>query len=330
MVDFNFNPKYHFSLIDWSYGYIFQQLYQISKHEYGNSFYFINNNELWFVSTKFALTNKKTKEDTLHFTMEFYTHSNGKELILIEDPPVHIVAKAKDLIIRYLGAGDDYTDFYKFTQEFEELTSLPDALPGYRLSSVLMQEWMPILGFLSTNTTVEMYHTFLMNFLHHWGIGVRLGRAIIPSFPPLENLKLLVDDDYRKTKIGYRSKYMQAMITAILTKKLPLDELEAYSETIDKKKLLKKMQETKGIGDYTARCILLYGLKDYSVGFVDSFIKTIMHEYFKTDKKIANKDLMNKIDDLFYPYQGLMIDWLTAIYSKTMNINKDKYFILRM
>ena len=250
-------------------------------------------------------------------------------MILEEDPDDYIIQKAKETIIKYLGAEEDLSSFYKFVDEFEELSNQQNILPGYRLSSVLMREWMPVLGFLSTNTTVDMYHTFLINFLHRWGIQVKLEKSVIPSFPPLMNLINLQDDDYRKTKIGYRSKYMPELINNIVTKKLSLENLEIILEAEDNKKVLKYLQESKGIGDYTARCILLYGLRNYSVGFVDSFIKIIMNEYFKTNKKIANKELLKIIDDKFYPYQGLMIDWLTAIYSITKNTSKDKYFILK-
>ncbi len=329
MVEFNFKPNYFFSFSDWSYGYIFQQLYQLSKIEYGNSFYFFQNNELLFVSTKFKQIKTKEKEDNLHFTLEFYTQNQNNELIHLENPSEEILKIAKETIIDYLGVGEDLTEFYKFANQFEELESLKNILPGYRLSSVLMRDWMPVLGFLSTNTSVEMYHTFLINFLEHWGIKVKLDHSVIPSFPPLHHLKGLQDQDYRKTKIGYRSKYMPEIVNKIISKELPLDNLESLLADEDKKNLLKKLQSAKGIGDYTARGILLYGLRDYSVGFVDSFIKIIMNKYFNTDRKIANKELMKKIDEIFYPYQGLMIDWLTAIYSKTNNTSKDKYFILK-
>ena len=322
MIDFTIVPKSVFSFQDWSYGYIFHQLYQITKSEYGNSFYLYLDSEVFFISSKFKIFDHKSTINKLHFFMEVYNQNKKNELILEEDPNDYITKKAKETIIKYLGAEEDLSSFYKFANEFDELSNLQNVLPGYRLSSVLMREWMPILGFLSTNTTVDMYHTFLKNFLLRWGIQVKLDKSIIPSFPPLMNLINLQDDDYRKTKIGYRSKYMPELINNIVTKKLPLEKLEAILETEDIKRVLKYLQESKGIGDYTARCILLYGFRNYSVGFVDSFIKIIMNEYFKTDKKVANKELMKIIDDKFYPYQGLMIDWLTAI-------SKDKFFILK-
>ena len=172
MKEFIYNPKSYFSLNDWSYGYIFQQLYLISKGEYGNSFYFTYENEYWFISSSFSKKSNKTTTNTIFFSLNYYKLNEKGTLIKQEDPDSEVQKLAQSSIIHYLGIGDDLTGFYKFVKEFDELINLLDILPGYRLSSILMSEWMPIFAFLSTNTTVDMFHTFLMNFLHNWGINI--------------------------------------------------------------------------------------------------------------------------------------------------------------
>ena len=67
-------------------------------------------------------------------------------------------------------------------------------------------------------------------------------------------------------------------------------------------------------------------MRKYSIGFVDSFVKIVMNHYFQTDLKISNKSLLAFLDKKFYPYQGLIVDWLTAVYSFLNNTTKDKFF----
>ena len=329
MINFNYSPKSFFSLNDWSYGYIFQQLYLISEGEYGNSFYLNYEDEYWFISSSFKKKSEKTTKNGYSFNLNYYLVGKTGNLVRQDDPNVEIQNIAKSSLIHYLGIGDDLTEFYKFVTEFDELVDLISILPGYRLSSVLMVEWMPILAYLSTNTTVDMFHNFLMNFLHNWGINITHSNFKIPCFPPIKNLLPITEETYRLTKIGYRSKYMPEMVNCLVSEKTFSQLINNYDKGNDHKKVLKELNLMKGIGDYSARCILLYGLRDYSVGFVDSFIKILMNKYFKIDKKIGNKSLQNILDEKFYPYQGLLIDWLTAVYSITTNTNKDKYFTIK-
>lgn len=329
MSEIKLIPKFPFSFNNWCYGYIFSQLYQINSTEYANSFYIKNNNKTWFISSVFNYPEKPKPTDYFSITNRIYEYNKDNKLHLIANPDDMVLKKVKETINHYLGLQDDLTNFYKFVEEFEEIRKIRNVLPGYRLSSVLLKEWMPVFAYLSTNTTVDMFHTFLEKFLEHWGINVPYGTYSIPSFHVLENLIPLKEEDYRTAKVGYRAKYLPEMIQQLLSKSYPLDYNFYDYEQDDKNILLKQLKKIKGVGDYSARTILLYGLKDFSVGFVDSFIKIIMNHYFKTDRKISNNELQKIIDDKFYPYQGLMIDWLCAVYSYTTKTNKDKFFVVK-
>jgi len=328
MSEIKLIPKYPFNFHDWCYGYIFSQLYQISKTKYANSFYIKENGDSWFISSVFTYPDKPKAKDTFSISTRYYKNEKGDKLQQVVNPEVSLKQKVEEHINHYLGLNEDLTGFYKFVNEFQELGELTNTLPGYRLSSVLIKEWMPIFSYLSTNTTVNMFHTFLELFLEYWGKNIAFDNYKVPCFPLLENLVHLKEEDYRKAKIGYRAKYLPEMISQLLAKSYPLDYNNYLIEQEDKVKLLKQLKKVKGVGDYSARTILLYGLRDYSVAFVDSFIKIIMNKYFKTDLKIENKELQIIIDKKFYPYQGLMIDWLCAVYSFSSNTSKDKFFTI--
>ena len=319
-------PKTEFSFHDWCYGYIFQQLYQLSKHQYGNAYYIYDDSDLWLINALFEENSSSNRQKPIDVSLNYYRQDSPEKFQLQEDPSDEIEKLATQTLNHYLGFKDDLTGFYKFTSEFDELRALPKVLPGYRLASVLMREWMPVLAYLSTNTTVDMYHTFLANFLINWGLKTTFQNFSMASFPPLKQLIHLKDEDYRKTKIGYRSKYLPELINSLATNNSSVLSNTFTLEQEDLPKILKQLKKLKGIGDYSARCILLYGHKEYSVGFVDSIVKIIMNQYFGIDKSLSNTALMKKIDDKFSPYQGLLIDWLCAIYSFTTNSSKDKFF----
>ncbi len=69
-----------------------------------------------------------------------------------------------------------------------------------------------------------------------------------------------------------------------------------------------------GIGSYSARATLLYGLREYSVAFVDVYIRKLLHFFFGLDSKISEKKIFHFLDENFAPFQGLTIDWLSAIF----------------
>lgn len=168
-----------------------------------------------------------------------------------------------------------------------------------------------------------MYHIFLQNFLKEWGLQNNDSTIIPPAFPPLHLLHSVKDEEYRKTKVGYRAKYLPAMVEYLINNKLSYD-----NSNWERNQFLKQLKTIKGIGDYSARCIVLYGAKDYSMSFVDSYVKFLMNHYFNIDKSLTNNSLLKMMDEKFYPYQGLLIDWLTAIYSVSEALPNTKIFKL--
>ena len=62
------------------------------------------------------------------------------------------------------------------------------------------------------------------------------------------------------------------------------------------------------------------------MSFVDSYVKFHMKHYFNIDKDLTNNSLLKLIDEKFYPFQGLLIDWLTAVYSVSQKLPNTKIF----
>lgn len=324
MNKFKITPSSPFSFEEYSEGYIFEPLYRLNPTTFTNSFSLVQDSETWFINAKYSKEEIEATDEPITINLIYYRQIKNKSYELLDNPPELIKSLAKNRVINFLGLNDDLHKFYNFIGEFDELSKFKKLIPGFRLSGALAIEWLPILAYLSTNTTVNMYHTFLQNFLSAWGVHNGNKKVVPPAFPPVTNILPVKDEEYRKTKIGYRAKYLPVLVDQLQTFTLPKDVT-----TVNKLDLLKQLKKLTGIGDYSARCIILYGLKDFSMPFVDSYVKFLMKEYFGIEKDITNPSLLKILNEKFHPYQGLLIDWLTAVHSVANKLPNTKIFSLK-
>ena len=114
------------------------------------------------------------------------------------------------------------------------------------------------------------------------------------SFPDLNALCKITEEDFRALKTGFRAPYLCDAVKH-LKEWLLDDELDNLPYELAKKKLM----TIKGVGDKVANCVLLFGLGYTSAFPVDVWIKRIMeHLYFKKD---TPKD---KIEEFAKEYFG--------------------------
>lgn len=103
------------------------------------------------------------------------------------------------------------------------------------------------------------------------------------SFPTIDELKDVTEDELRKHKLGFRAKYIKDAIDKIVSKEIEINNLYSMDTENAKNELLK----IKGIGNKVADCILLFGLHKYDVFPTDTWINKIMiKEYIKKEVKI--------------------------------------------
>lgn len=320
MNEFTFSyqktPIEPFSFINWSKGYIFSRLEKISQNVFQKCFTASINSSKIFVK---AIFEKKTVEaNTSPLTIKIscfpIDESKSIEDLQIENLKSYLQAE----INRYLGLNDDYSNFYKIIKEYEQFSQFIPLLAGYRLSSVLSLEWMPIYAFLSTNTTLKSYYLFLDNIINYWGSKISYKNQELVSLPLLDDLLYVDEIQLRKTKIGYRAKYFPLMISKLVNN--PLYWARSANNFSERYKFLLAI---KGIGDYSARTTLLYGPKDYSIAFVDSFIRSLMYEFFSLPKETSINKIYTFLEEHFSPYQGLLLDWLTAVKMFDTNNNSE-------
>lgn len=118
------------------------------------------------------------------------------------------------------------------------------------------------------------------------------------SFPDINVLEKISEDDFRELKTGFRAPYLCDAVR-FLKDYSTFDNFKdmSYEEAKD------KLTQIKGVGDKVANCVLLFGLGYTSAFPVDVWIKRIMeYLYFKKD---TPKDKIEKFaKEQFGEYGG--------------------------
>ena len=94
------------------------------------------------------------------------------------------------------------------------------------------------------------------------------------SFPTLEKLKTLTEEDFKKCGMGFRARYLVNMV-----KQLNESYLKQLKQ-MDYKSAMKMLQEFKGVGVKVANCVALFGLHHIQAFPIDTHIQQIIDKEF--------------------------------------------------
>lgn len=114
------------------------------------------------------------------------------------------------------------------------------------------------------------------------------------SFPTLEKLKCLTEEDFKRAGTGYRSVQLVKLISQLSSKEfltwgnLPTESLKA------------KLIALSGVGPKVADCIMLFGYGKPDVFPVDTWIEKVYNQYFEpcTDRVKIRRNLVDKFKNL--------------------------------
>lgn len=308
---FQLQPKYTFSFYDWSRGYVFDRLEKIDQTTFQKTIVLQFNGTVLYALIR--LTKQNTVADTLPVSVSVslkgdFNDSIHSKSITVDEKEIKKTIITK--ITEYLGISEDLSQFYDMLASYKNIQPYINQFKGYRLSSVLTREWMPLLAFLTTNTTVKNYYSYLKHFKLHWGNKLSFNNQIVTFLPSINDLLVnkLEEHHFRAIRLGYRSKFLPSILRKL--HKFPL-EWASTATIVDEK--LNFLMSLPGIGSYSARTTLLYGLREYTIAFVDVYVRKVLNYFFNLTVKSENK-IYHFLDDNFAPYQGLVVDWLTAIF----------------
>ena len=206
---------------------------------------------------------------------------------------------------KYFDMDTDYGKIKKYLKEnCKELTDAIREKSGIR---ILRQDFTEtLLSFIiSQNKQIPHIKQIVAGISKEYGrlAGVVEGQEFY-SFPKLEELLRITEDDFRSLKTGFRAPYLCDAISHLKE----WGEMESFAD-LSYEEAKNKLMTIKGVGDKVANCVLLFGLGYTSAFPVDVWIKRIMESiYFKED---TSKDkIMDYAKERFGEYGGYAQQYL--------------------
>ena len=242
--------------------------------------------------------------------MDYVTVAYGKALRLtqsLDKVTLHNtdINEYNEIWRKYLDIDTDYGAIKKWlVQRDERLKEAIDTTYGIR---ILRQEFHEMLMsfIISQNKQIPHIKQIVSAISEKFGkeAGEINGRKYY-SFPEVEALNKITEEEYRTLKTGFRAPYLvsasQALELGMTAKVL---EIMSYEEA--KAELMK----IKGVGDKVASCVLLFGLGYRNAFPVDVWVKRIMEQvYFHEDT--PKEKIMAFAEENFGDYGGYAQQYL--------------------
>lgn len=231
------------------------------------------------------------------------------------------IKQDKDIVILYNTSMDEYnsiwkkyfdmdTDYGKIKETLESTSDeLKEAIKEQSGIRILRQEFTEtLLSFIiSQNKQIPHIKKIVEDISRKYGklVGV-VNNEEYYSFPKLDVLCNITEEDFRELKTGFRAPYLCNAI-----KHLQEWSEDGVMQDLSYEEAKEKLMSIKGVGDKVANCVLLFGLGYTSAFPVDVWIKRIMEQlYFKKDTP------KNKIEEFakehFREYGGYAQQYMFA------------------
>lgn len=246
----------------------------------------------------------------------FFKEDDGSFNIVIKDRVINVFmdgdflcASSNDendlesVIRNYFDLDNDYSLINDFLIKHD--SKLKDAvLFSNGLTMIRQDPFETVMEYIiSANNGVPQIANALNNIAQKYGKKVMFNGKEYYLFPNYKDLKDVSISDFRSCKVGFRDKYLKAMVDKLNNNEINLEEF--YE--LDTKDALNKFMENVGIGPKVASCILLFAYQKYDVFPIDTWVKKIM----KNDYGIEGEKEIRKFAIKTYgKYSGLAIQYL--------------------
>ena len=156
---------------------------------------------------------------------------------------------------------------------------------------------------ISANNGVPQITNALNNIAKNYGKKVEFNNKEYYLFPQYKDLKDLKEEDFRNCKVGFRDKYLKAIIDKLNNNEINLDDY--YN--MNTEDALNKLMENSGIGMKVASCILLFAYQKYDVFPVDTWVKKVMKDSYNIE---GEKNIREFASRTYGEYSGIAIQYL--------------------
>ena len=228
------------------------------------------------------------------------------ELICSRELPTETQSMVVGWIKYILDLDADYSEPLKRLQELSEEIDIPKP-STLSIPFVYSPDEMLISALISQNTTENSFRKMMDCLARNYGESTVINGLESHSFPTVKKLARAKLSELTSCRIGYRYKAIPH-----LNSFLEMNSPSELEET-DNDSLLKKLTNIKGIGDYSARCFLIYHLKRFNVVFLDSWVRKVINKQFGLPKHINITEFTDFADEHFSPSPALILDYLISV-----------------
>lgn len=246
----------------------------------------------------------------------FFKMEDGSFDIILKDRVINVYEKnnylyvssnneddLKSVVMNYFDLDNDYSKMNEYLLKQDK--KLDDAINFSKGLMMIKQDpFETIMEYIiSANNSVPSIASALNNIALKYGKKVMFNDKEYYLFPQYKDLKAVKESDLRECKVGFRDKYLKAMIDKLNNNELDLDSF--YN--MDTKEALDKLMENIGIGPKVASCILLFAYQKYDVFPVDTWVKKVMKKEYNIE---GEKNIRAFASITYGKYSGIAIQYL--------------------
>ncbi len=209
------------------------------------------------------------------------THSHGKEYI----KDIFQLNKNITEIQNELIKNDTTEIINKSINEFSGLRIINEPLFPTLISFIC-----------STQMRVERIHEMVQSLSKEFGKSINIDNKKYYAFPTVDELSIATENDLKKLKLGYRSKYVVDTVNMIKNNDINLSSDVSEART--------QLQEYMGVGPKVADCVLLYGAEFHSVVPVDIWIERAAKKYYPELANESRKMMARGLENIYGEYAG--------------------------
>ena len=246
----------------------------------------------------------------------FFKMEDGSFDIILKDRVINVYEKnnylyvssnneddLKSVVMNYFDLDNDYDKINEYLLKQDK--KLDDAINFSKGLMMIKQDpFETIMEYIiSANNSVPSIASALNNIALKYGKKVMFNDKEYYLFPQYKDLKAVKESDLRECKVGFRDKYLKAMIDKLNNNELDLDSF--YN--MDTKEALDKLMENIGIGPKVASCILLFAYQKYDVFPVDTWVKKVMKKEYNIE---GEKNIRAFASITYGKYSGISIQYL--------------------
>lgn len=156
---------------------------------------------------------------------------------------------------------------------------------------------------ISQNNSVRNIENSLNLISQKFGEKVFFRNKEYYLFPKLEKLINISEEEFRECKVGFRDKYLVAIIKSINIGELDIDKIYEMNSN----DAINYLMSFKGIGMKVASCILLFAYQKFDVYPIDTWVKKFMLEDYGIEGEI---NIRKFASETYKEYCGLAIQYM--------------------